>query len=156
MSGRLLINELESKMMKTAATLLIAAALGFSAAGCNTIHGAGQDIARGGEKVQDASLKMRADWRNWRENHDRDYDSVRNRCASGSESQREACRENARAEYRARMAEARMKYHRAEMRSQSERERMEDAYEAAREQCSALRGAAEDTCIADARARYKL
>jgi len=103
--------------MKKIAALAIAAALGLTAAGCNTIHGAGQDIARGGEKISDASVKMRADWHAWRERHDHDYDEVRARCAAGTEAQREACRDNARAEYRAKMAEARARYHRAEMRS---------------------------------------
>ena len=142
--------------MKTLISLAVAAAFGLSLSACNTMQGAGKDIARGGEKVQEASIKVRDDWRAWRESHDRDYDSVRAKCASGSEAQRESCRENARAEYRARMAEARAKYRRAELRSESERDRMEDAYEAARDRCAALRGAEEDSCIADARARYKL
>ncbi len=142
--------------MNKIAVLAVAAALGLSAAGCNTIRGAGQDISRGGEKISDASEKVRADWHAWRENHDRDYDSIRARCAAGSEAQREACRDNARAEYRAKMAEARARYHRSEMRSQSERDRNEDAYEAARDRCAALRGAEEDSCIADAKSRYRM
>ena len=143
--------------MNKIVALAIAAAFGLTAAGCNTIGGAGKDIAHGGEKIQDASVKVRADWRAWRDTNDRNYDSVRSRCMDGSEAAREACRENARAEYRARLAEARAKYRRAEFRSQTERERMEDAYDAARDRCAALlRGAEEDACIADARARYRL
>ena len=142
--------------MNKIVALAIAAAFGLTAAGCNTIGGAGKDIAHGGEKIQDASVKVRADWRAWRETHDRNYDSTRARCSSGSEAAREACRENARAEYRAELAAARAKYRRAEFRSQTERERMEDAYDAARDRCASLRGADEDACIADARARYRL
>lgn len=40
--------------MKTIATLLAAA---FLLAGCNTIKGAGQDIQRAGEKIEDAARK---------------------------------------------------------------------------------------------------
>jgi predicted small secreted protein len=40
--------------MKTIATLLAAA---FLLAGCNTIKGAGQDIQRAGEKIEDAAKK---------------------------------------------------------------------------------------------------
>lgn len=32
---------------------LLAACLGFAAAGCRTMEGAGQDIERAGEKIQD-------------------------------------------------------------------------------------------------------
>ncbi len=41
-------------MTKTIATLLAAA---FLLAGCNTIKGAGQDIQRAGEKIEDAARK---------------------------------------------------------------------------------------------------
>ena len=43
---------------------IVAASFALSMAGCNTMIGAGKDIERGGEKVQDASLKVRADWHN--------------------------------------------------------------------------------------------
>lgn len=42
------------------ALVVTVVALGAAAAvlsGCNTVHGAGQDIERGGEKLQDASGK---------------------------------------------------------------------------------------------------
>jgi predicted small secreted protein len=124
-------------MMNKIVALAIAAAFGLTAAGCNTIGGVGKDIARGGEKIEDASLKVRADWRAWRETTIANYDSLRARCS------REAKRPARRA---ARMpapntghelAEARAKYRRAEFRSQTERERMEDAYDAARDRCAA-------------------
>ena len=41
-------------MLKTIATLLAAA---FLLAGCNTIRGAGQDIQKAGEKIEDAAKK---------------------------------------------------------------------------------------------------
>jgi len=40
--------------MKTIAILLAAA---FLLAGCNTIRGAGQDIQKAGEKIEDAAKK---------------------------------------------------------------------------------------------------
>ena len=141
--------------MKTLISLAVAAALAISVSGCNTIAGAGKDVARGGEKIQDASLKVRAEWREWRASHDRDYDSARARCTTGTDAERDACRDRVRAEYRARMDEARAKYRRAEFRSATEQERMEDQYDAARYSCYQLRGADEDRCLADARARFR-
>src|SRR4051812_22447136 len=55
----------------------VAAACALALAGCNTISGAGKDIERGGEKIQDASLKARAAWRADRDKHERDYDAAR-------------------------------------------------------------------------------
>ncbi|MEO8135971.1 MAG: entericidin A/B family lipoprotein [Betaproteobacteria bacterium] len=147
-------NRTGAKTMKNVSALIVAAALGFTLAGCNTISGAGKDVAAGGEKIQEASAKVRGEWHAWRMRHDSDYDSARTGCASGSDAQRDACRDRARAEYRARMDEARMKYHRAEMRASSDAERMEDAYESARDACYSMRGSDEDRCIADARAKY--
>lgn len=141
--------------MKTVTALIVAGAFGLSMAGCNTISGAGKDIAVGGEKIQDASAKVRSEWRQWRERNDRDYDTARTNCASGTDAQRQACRDQARADYRKRTAEARAKYHRSEMRAQSEEDRTEDAYEAARDACASMSGADEDRCIADARAKYR-
>lgn len=43
-------------MYKTIAAALIAA-FAMSLTACNTIGGAGKDIERGGEKIQDASKK---------------------------------------------------------------------------------------------------
>jgi predicted small secreted protein len=134
---------------------IVVGAFALSLAGCNTMIGAGKDIERGGEKIQDASLKVRADWRNAREGHERSYDAARAACNSGTESQRDACRDKARADYTARLNADRTTYRRKEMRSASEQERMEDAYEEARDRCDALKGEAEDRCVADARTRYR-
>ena len=141
--------------MKTLISLVVAAAFGVTLSGCNTISGAGKDVARGGEKIQDASLKVRADWREWRASHERDYDGARSRCTTGTDAERDACRDRVRAEYRARADEASAKYKRSEFRSQTEQERMEDAYDRARYSCYTLRGADEDRCIADARAKFR-
>ena len=124
----------------------LAAACAISLTGCNTIAGAGRDIERGGEKLQDASAKVRADWRAARDKNERDYDAARAACSSGPQSERDACRDRARAAYVARVNE---------LRSQSGEDRREEAYEAAREKCDAFRGAEEDRCVADARARYR-
>ena len=133
----------------------VAAACAIALAGCNTMAGAGKDIERGGEKIQDASLKVRASWRAERDKNERDYDAARTACNSGSEAQRDACRDRARSEYMARMDRARAANHRAEMRAESDEDRREEAYETARARCDALRGAEEDRCVADARARYR-
>ena len=141
--------------MKSWILLMIAAACSLSLVGCNTIAGAGKDIERGGEKMQDAAQKVRNDWRNARDRHDSEYEMSRRNCGNMPEAQRDECRDRARMAYKARMSEARASYRRQEMRSESEAERREDAYEAAREKCDALRGAAEDRCVADARAAYR-
>ena len=141
--------------MRNAMALIVAGAFGLSLVGCNTMEGAGKDVARGGEKIQDASIKVRNDWRSARDSNERDYDTARTARMAGNDAQREACGDKARADYSARMNQARTTYHRTEMRSESEQDRMEDAYEAAREKCGALRGADEDRCVADARAKYR-
>ena len=46
--------------MKKVLLLLAATAALVSLSACNTIHGAGQDIEKGGEKVQDAADKTKA------------------------------------------------------------------------------------------------
>jgi predicted small secreted protein len=43
-------------MKRTIAALLLAT-FGFALAGCNTMNGAGKDVERAGEKIQDASKK---------------------------------------------------------------------------------------------------
>jgi len=43
--------------MKKTAYLLIAFVYMFAVAGCNTMAGAGQDIQKGGEKIEDAAKK---------------------------------------------------------------------------------------------------
>ena len=141
--------------MKTSILLVCAGAFALSLAGCNTMQGAGKDIERGGEKIQDAARKVRSEWREARERHERDYEMGRTNCASMSEPAREACHDRARAQYSVRMNEGRTTYKRNEMRSLSDEDRREDLYEAARDKCDALRGAAEDRCIADARAQYR-
>lgn len=133
----------------------LAAVCAISLAGCNTIAGAGRDIERGGEKVQDAAQKVRSDWRNARDRNDQQYETARASCGTGSEAQRDACRDRARADYNARMSESRAAYRRNELRNESEEDRREEAYEAAREKCNAFRGAEEDRCVADARSRYR-
>jgi len=41
--------------MKNKALLVVLLAFSALVAGCNTMHGAGQDIERGGEKIQGAA-----------------------------------------------------------------------------------------------------
>ena len=134
--------------------VLLAAVFAVSLSGCNTFAGAGKDIERGGEKMQDASRKVRSDWRAMRERHEREYETTRTGCMTGGDAQREACRDRAHAAYVARMNEARATYKRNEMRAETEEDRKEEAYEAARNACDALRGADEDRCVAEARRRY--
>lgn len=141
--------------MKTWIALMVSGAIAASVTGCNTVAGVGKDIERGGEKIQDASVKVRSDWRNARDRNDRDYDAARAGCATGTDAQRVSCRDQARVAYTARMDADRRTYRRSEMRSESEQDRMEDAYESARDKCARLPWADEDRCVADARARYK-
>ena len=47
----------EEKSMKARICLPILLALAALAAGCNTIHGAGEDLERGGEKIQQESAR---------------------------------------------------------------------------------------------------
>jgi predicted small secreted protein len=141
-------------MMKTLLATLTAACA-ISLAGCNTIAGMGRDVERGGEKLQDASIKARADWRAARERHETEYEAARRRCNAGTAAERDACRDRARAEYSARMNESRTTYRRSDLRSTSEEDRREDAYEAARDKCNTLRGAEEDRCIDEARRRLR-
>ena len=135
--------------------LVLATACAIGLAACNTMQGAGKDIERGGEKISDASARVRADWRNARDRYERDYDAARTSCSSGPAAQREACREQARVAYNARMNEARTTYRRSDMRSESAEDRAEDAYEAARNKCNDFRNEDEDRCIASARSSYR-
>lgn len=41
--------------MKTSIWLSIVLSIAAFTAGCNTMHGAGQDIERGGEKIQESA-----------------------------------------------------------------------------------------------------
>jgi predicted small secreted protein len=142
--------------MKTCISLMFAGAVALSLTACNTMQGAGKDIERGGEKIQDAARKVRNDWRAARDRNEHEYEGRRGNCAAMSDSaQRDACWDRAHAEYTARMNEERARYRRNEMRSESDEDRREDAYDAARDRCEALRGAAEDRCIAEARAQYR-
>jgi predicted small secreted protein len=133
---------------------LLAAVCMLAMAGCNTMEGAGKDVASGGRAIQDASRKVRAEWREARDRNEREYDAARRTCAGTAGADREACMDRAHAQYGTRMKDARTTYHRSDMRAESEEDRREDAYDAAREKCEALRGADEDRCMADVRSRY--
>lgn len=45
----------QEKAMKTSIWLSIVLSIAAFTAGCNTMHGAGQDIERGGEKIQESA-----------------------------------------------------------------------------------------------------
>ena len=122
---------------------------------CYTMEGMGTDISRGGQKIQDASHKVRQDWREARDRSDRNYQAARTLCDGLAPGDRDACVDRAHAQYSAQMNDARRTYPRSSMRVESEEDRLEDAYDAARDRCEALRGADEDRCMADARARYR-
>lgn len=134
---------------------LVSAVCGIALAGCNTMEGAGQDIARGGQKIQDASQKVRQEWREASARNEREYDAARGNCAGLSAADRDACLDRAHARYTQEMGDARRAYPRAGMRVESDEDRREDAYDAARDRCEAMQGAAEDQCIADARSRFR-
>jgi len=123
-------------------------------AGCNTISGAGKDIAGGGQAIQDASRKVRHEWRQAVDRNEHEYEAARKACVGTAGSERDACMDRARADYRARMNEARLAYHRDDMRAQTDEDRKEDRYDAAREKCETMHGAEEDHCEADARTMY--
>ena len=53
---RLIIERRTAMLKKIFATLMLLGMLG-SIAGCNTVHGLGQDIERGGEKIQDKASR---------------------------------------------------------------------------------------------------
>ena len=134
---------------------LLAAVCTLAMTGCNTMEGAGKDVASGGRAIQDASRKVRAEWREARDRNEREYDAARRTCAGTSGVDREVCMDRAHAEYGTRMKEARTTYRRSDMRAESEEDRREDAYDAAREKCEGLRGPDEDRCMADVRSRYR-
>jgi predicted small secreted protein len=46
-------------MKKTVLTLCAILSASFVLSACNTVQGAGKDIERGGEKVQDAAVKTK-------------------------------------------------------------------------------------------------
>jgi predicted small secreted protein len=46
-------------MKKLAALITVAFAFAVPLAGCNTMQGAGQDIQKGGEKLEDAAAKKK-------------------------------------------------------------------------------------------------
>jgi predicted small secreted protein len=148
-------NRWRLEMTMKMSNLVLIALCSVSLTGCNTMIGAGKDIEAGGEKIQESSQKVRAEWRNAWDRNEGEYAMARRNCAGMSEDQREACRDRARGAYSARVAEARARYRRSEMRSESDEDRRDDAYEAARARCDALRGTAEDQCIDDARTRYR-
>lgn len=132
----------------------LCAACALALAGCNTMEGLGTDIAKGGQKIESASQKVRHDWREARARNEREYDQARATCAGLSGTDHDACMDRAHQRYAAEMGEARREYPRSSMAAESQEDRLEDAYDAARARCETLRGSAEDQCIADARARY--
>jgi predicted small secreted protein len=134
---------------------LISTVGGLALAGCNTMEGIGTDIARGGQKIQDASQQVRHDWREARVRNEREYDAARATCAGLSGADRDTCIDRARARYAEEMGEARTTYPRSRMRAETEADRLQDAYDAARDRCERLTGAAEDQCITDARRRFR-
>ena len=134
---------------------LVSAACALALAGCNTMEGLGTDIAKGGEKIQDASVQVRQDWRQASARNEHEYDQARATCDGLSGTDRDACLDRAHERYTAEMNTARREYPRSSMAAESQEDRMEDAYDAARNRCESLRGSAEDQCIADARARYR-
>jgi predicted small secreted protein len=134
---------------------ILCTAFSLAIAGCNTMEGMGTDIAKGGEKIQDASHKVRQDWREARDRHDREFQSARTSCASMAGAERDACIERAHERYSAQMSDARKTYPRQNRLAESDEDRAEDLYDVARERCEALRGDAEERCLADARARYR-
>ena len=134
---------------------LLSAVCALSLGGCYAMEGVGTDIARGGEKIQDASQKVREEWRDVRDRNDSEYEAARATCAGLSGVDRNVCINRAQAQYRAHMDQARRSYPRSSMRAETEEDRMEDAYDAARDRCEALSGADEDRCLADVRSRYR-
>ncbi|HVT90194.1 MAG TPA: entericidin A/B family lipoprotein [Tepidisphaeraceae bacterium] len=46
-------------LVTRAIVVVLLSMVGTSAIGCNTIHGAGRDVERGGEKIQDAADRNR-------------------------------------------------------------------------------------------------
>jgi predicted small secreted protein len=135
--------------------VLVSAACALALGGCNTMEGVGTDVARGGQKIQDASHKVRQEWREARDRNDRDYQAARGTCSGLAGADRDACIDRAQQRYSAQMNDARRTYPRSSMRPESEEDRLEDAYDAARDRCEAMRGEAQDRCMADARARYR-
>ena len=130
------------------------AACSLALAGCNTMEGVGTDIERGGQKVQDASRKVRQEWRETSARNEREYDAARATCAGTRGAEHDACTDRAHARYASEMDRARREHPRSSMRVESDEDRREDAYDAARDRCEAMRGAAEDACIADAHRRF--
>jgi len=108
------------------------------------MEGVGTDIERGGQKVQDASRKVRQEWRETSARNEREYDAARAACAGTRGAEHDAC-----------MDRARREHPRSSMRVESDKDRREDAYDAARDRCDAMRGDAEDACIADAHRRFQ-
>src|SRR5947208_16791464 len=92
---------------------LLSTACALALAACNTMEGMGTDVAKGGEKVQDASRKVRQEWREARDRHDREFESARGSCTGMSGADRDACVERAHARYSTQMGEARQAYPRS-------------------------------------------
>jgi entericidin B len=52
-------NDLEVQMLRRICALAIATVIAVLATGCNTMRGLGQDVERGGEKMQDKAERAR-------------------------------------------------------------------------------------------------
>ena len=129
--------------------VLTACLFGASAlvmSGCNTMEGAGKDVSRGGEKVQNAAHRASNALRNSFERADVAYREGRARCASlPAADQRAACRDQARQEYYARRTEARTTY-------RTEDERLEQQYRLDYDKC--YNAGDNEQCYAETRTRY--
>ena len=127
---------------------LLSAACAIALGGCYTMEGVGTDIARGGQKIQDASRQVRHDWREARERNDRQYETARTTCKGLAGADRDACIDRAQTQYSAQMNDARRSHPRSGMRAETDEDRREDAYDAARDRCEVLRSDTKDRCIA--------
>jgi predicted small secreted protein len=136
-------------------TTLLCALCASVVAGCNTMEGFGTDVSKGGQAIQNASRKVRQDWREARDRNNQEFETARAGCANMSGADRDACIERAHTQYSAKMSEARQTYPRSNRLAESDEDRAEDLYDQARERCEALRGDNEEKCLADARARYR-
>ena len=114
-------------------------------AGCNTMEGAGKDVSRGGEKVQNLAHRAHNGLRNAFERNDLAYREARAKCASLPADQRSACRDTARQEYYARRTEARNTY-------RAEDERLERDYRTSYDKCYSAGD--DERCYQDVRTIY--
>ena len=127
-------------------TTLLCGATALMMAGCNTMEGAGKDVSRGGEKMQNAAQRASNALRNAFERNDLAYREGRAKCASlPAGDQRTACRDKARQEYYARRTEARTAY-------RTEDERLEQEYRTNYDKCYAAGD--DERCYEEVRTIY--